>query len=258
MKKYFKIIFIIIGLDPRRLLNTFRFGWRYLREYYSFTRAKHKSQHRFGELSINPRLNEFVSNSAKPTKHYFVQDNFVADFLSEIRPISLLDIGSRVDGYINQIRHICPVTVLDIRHPNYELKNVNHVIGDLMDENSIKRLLKNNDYPIISCLHTIEHIGLGRYGDKIDVNGDSISLSNLFMNMSSGAQLILSVPFSDKPRVEFNAQRVYDLSALRATLPLSACIEEQWLIDDDDCFVDPTKDRSDINFGVIILLLRKG
>ena len=34
-------------------------------------------------------------------------------------------------------------------------------------------------YESVSCLHTIEHIGLGRYGDKINVNGHLNAIENI-------------------------------------------------------------------------------
>ena len=65
------------------------------------------------------------------------------------------------------------VDVLDIRNLDINKKNINFIKGDLMDP----KFTPNKKYKSISCLHTIEHFGLGRYGDKINPNGHIIGFS---------------------------------------------------------------------------------
>ena len=75
--------------------------------------------------------------------------------------------------------------------------------------------------------------------------------------MSENSEMVLSVPFSDVPRIEFNAQRVYDLKCLREILPLEAREIRHWFINDQDEIVNSFDDRDHINFGVVIMLLQK-
>ncbi len=257
MTNIVKIVLILVGFDPRRFINTLLYFPRFLIEYFRFKKSANLLHLQKWKFRFNPRLNEYKSKSAKPTKHYFVQDNLVADLIAKKTPATLLDIGSRVDGYITQVRHVTKVIVADLREPNYVLNNVEHVICDITDPVSVSHLFDRKRFPVITCLHTIEHIGLGRYGDAIDILGDAKALKNIFCNMLENSEMVLSVPFSDAPRIEFNAHRVYDLKCLREILPLEAREIRHWFINDEDEIVNSFEDRGHINFGVVIMLLQK-
>ena len=61
-----------------------------------------------------------------------------------------------------------------------------------------------------ACLHTIEHFGLGRYGDKIDPNGHIKGFNNILKLLSSNAKLYISFPVGGiKTKIIFNAHRVF-------------------------------------------------
>lgn len=62
----------------------------------------------------------------------------------------------------------------------------------------------------ISCLHALEHFGLGRYGDPIDPMGHERGLKNIVGALSCGGRLYISFPISNQPRVGFNAHRVFE------------------------------------------------
>lgn len=61
----------------------------------------------------------------------------------------------------------------------------------------------------LSCLHAIEHFGLGRYGDPIDPLGYERGIANMAQLLKSGGRFYLSTPIGQE-RVEFNANRVFD------------------------------------------------
>jgi SAM-dependent methyltransferase len=61
----------------------------------------------------------------------------------------------------------------------------------------------------VSCLHTLEHFGLGRYGDPIVQDGFDCGFSNMADLLKNGGFFYLSVPIG-APRVEFNAHRIFD------------------------------------------------
>lgn len=60
----------------------------------------------------------------------------------------------------------------------------------------------------LSCLHVIEHIGLGRYGDAINPQGSLLAAAELQRILQPGGRLYLSVPVG-RERVCFNAHRVF-------------------------------------------------
>jgi hypothetical protein len=57
-------------------------------------------------------------------------------------------------------------------------------------------------------MHTIEHIGLGRYGDEIDPQGDIKSINELKRVLKPGGDLLFVTPVG-RSRIEFNAHRIY-------------------------------------------------
>jgi len=71
----------------------------------------------------------------------------------------------------------------------------------------------DNSLESISCLHALEHIGLGRYGDELNYNGWQEGLKELERTLKPGGILYLGVPIG-RERVCFNAHRVFDPSTI--------------------------------------------
>jgi SAM-dependent methyltransferase len=71
----------------------------------------------------------------------------------------------------------------------------------------------------VSCLHVIEHVGLGRYGDTLDAQGDRKAAAELCRILAPGGQLLLVTPMNENPRVTFNSDRYYSLAMVKEMLP---------------------------------------
>lgn len=65
----------------------------------------------------------------------------------------------------------------------------------------------------LSCLHALEHFGLGRYGDPIDPQGFVRGLANMARLLKPGGVFYLSTPIGAE-RVEFSANRVFEPRAV--------------------------------------------
>lgn len=83
----------------------------------------------------------------------------------------------------------------------------------------------------LSCLHTIEHFGLGRYGDAVDPCGHLKGLDQLKQMVEPGGRLYLSTPIGPQ-RVEFNAHRVFAARTLINWFTDGWTIEKLAVIDD--------------------------
>jgi hypothetical protein len=57
-------------------------------------------------------------------------------------------------------------------------------------------------------MHVVEHVGLGRYGDPLDYDGDLKAISELKRVLAEGGDLLFVVPIG-KPKIMFNAHRIY-------------------------------------------------
>ena len=67
---------------------------------------------------------------------------------------------------------------------------------------------KDNSINSLSCMHTVEHVGLGRYGDTVDPEGDVGAAHELGRVINKGGSLLFIVPVG-RPRIQFNAHRIY-------------------------------------------------
>ena len=63
-------------------------------------------------------------------------------------------------------------------------------------------------YDAIITFSSIEHSGLGRYGDPLDPNGDIKTMNNIYDNLKENALLIWGGPVG-KDALSWNAHRVY-------------------------------------------------
>ena len=98
------------------------------------------------------------------------------------------------------------IDVIDIRNlESSEHENINFIQKDMMNKNSLEENITDS----ISCLHAIEHFGLGRYSDKIDVNGHINGFNNIIKMLRSGGKLYISFPIGKRNEVHFNAHRVF-------------------------------------------------
>ena len=57
-------------------------------------------------------------------------------------------------------------------------------------------------------MHVIEHIGLGRYGDKLAPRDDIKAINELKRVMKKNGNLLFVVPIG-LPKIQFNAHRIY-------------------------------------------------
>nr|WP_246513729.1 DUF268 domain-containing protein [Azospirillum picis] len=63
-----------------------------------------------------------------------------------------------------------------------------------------------------SCMHVLEHVGLGRYGDPLDYDGDIKAMTELSRVVKPGGDLLIAVPVGAIPVIQFNAHRIYRFS----------------------------------------------
>lgn len=112
-----------------------------------------------------------------------------------------VDVASQTDlaAYLSKVIR---VTFVDIRPLRVKLDNFESIKG------TVTELPFNNDSThSISCLHVVEHIGLGRYGDQLDPDGTMKAFKELKRVLEPGGNLYLSLPIG-RERVCFNAHRV--------------------------------------------------
>jgi len=141
-------------------------------------------------------------------RHYVYHTAWAARKVSEIKPAFHVDISSSL-YFSSLISAFVPVKFYDYRPADLQLSGLSSEQGNLLHlpfaDNSIMSL---------SCMHTVEHVGLGRYGDPIDPDGDLKAIKELKRVLAPGGSLLFVVPVG-KPKIEFNAHRIYSYDMVR-------------------------------------------
>ena len=135
-------------------------------------------------------------------RHYVYHTAWAARKVREINPKFHIDISSSL-YFSSIVSAFVPVKFYDYRPPNLKLDNLS-----VEKANILSLPFGDNNVSSLSCMHTVEHIGLGRYGDAIDPDGDIKAIKELKRVLAPGGNFLFVVPIG-KPRIEFNAHRVY-------------------------------------------------
>lgn len=136
-------------------------------------------------------------------RHYIYHTAWAARILSKTKPKKHVDISSSL-YFSSIVSAFVPVDFYDYRPPELKLSNLRVDKADLLS-----LPFKDNSVSSLSCMHTIEHIGLGRYGDPLDTEGDIKAINELIRVLSPDGSLIFVVPIGGIPKIMFNAHRVY-------------------------------------------------
>ena len=129
---------------------------------------------------------------------------FASRHLSRLKPEILMDIGSDRHFVIGLLGHF-QVTTVDVRERSPMSDNE---IAMTCDARSLK--LPDGSFDACTSLCVLEHIGLGRYGDELDEQGDCKALKEMVRVLKPGGHLIFSTTITrDKPQIAFNAHRIY-------------------------------------------------
>lgn len=141
--------------------------------------------------------------------HYIYHPAWAIRVLKEINPKKHVDISS-IMSFSTMASAFFKIDYYDFRAPNVLLDNMNFKSADLTN-----LPFESESIESLSCMHTIEHIGLGRYGDSINPEGDKIAISEIQRVVKKNGDILFVVPIG-KPRVVFNAHRVYKYSDIIA------------------------------------------
>jgi len=161
------------------------------------------------KIRIMPCLHDLFEESGATGSEYFWQDLIVARWIFESNPERHVDVGSRMDGFVAHVASFRNIEVFDVRPNSVKIPRVEFKQIDMMDLRSVKALIEENYCDSLSCLHTIEHFGLGRYGDPIDPLGYKKGIENMSLLLKKSGTFYLSTPIG-RERVEFNANWVFN------------------------------------------------
>ncbi|MES2226096.1 MAG: DUF268 domain-containing protein [Patescibacteria group bacterium] len=175
----------------------------FYRDYRAFKKAQDRGEARFPLRKRDFFLALFDKTGHTPfDPHYIYHPAWAARVIAESKPAKHVDIAS-ILSFSTVVSAFVPTDFYDYRPAQVTLPDFSGKRGDLLalpfEDKSIASL---------SCMHTVEHVGLGRYGDPIDPDGDLKAMAELARVLAIGGNLLFVVPVG-AARIEFNAHRVY-------------------------------------------------
>ncbi len=201
-----------LAVDPRRVVNSWRAVPRYVINALTYWRRNRQPSFRIRGRDLQFATSDRFLSAASVRGHYFLQDLWAARHVYRRDVRQHTDVGSRVDGFIAHLLPFCEVTYVDVRPLEAT------VDGLVFRQGSITALpFPDASVGSLSCLHVIEHIGLGRYGDPIDPDGHLKAAAELSRVLRSGGQLLLGTPVG-RERLCFDAHRIFDPATIVAML----------------------------------------
>jgi len=196
LKNYMKISLKLFINKPLTVFSTW---YNFFKDYLLIKKELNLSNEKIN-LSIHPCLLD-KKNYVLNMQYYDYQNAWAFEKILDSKPSELVDIASNI-SFLTFASKLTKVTSIDIRKHNIPVKNLEFKIGDIL----------NIPYPVnsinfLSSLSVIEHVGLGRYGDKIDFNGMQKSINEFTRVLKKEGILLVSIPVGPKDIIEFNAHR---------------------------------------------------
>jgi len=197
----------------------------FISDYFKLKRAL-KSDNRFSlSLSeLNPVLID-KTNTTEFEPHYVYHPAWAARIVAKTNPAKHIDISSILQ-FSTIVSAFVPVEFYDYRPAKLLLSGYKSEHGDLTNLHFPTKSVES-----LSCMHTLEHIGLGRYGDPIDATGDIKAATELTRVLKPGGSFIFVTPVG-KPKIEFNAHRIYSYEQVLALFPALKLVEFSLVPDD--------------------------
>jgi SAM-dependent methyltransferase len=151
------------------------------------------------DVAFTDRLIEypllFQHLDLKPSQSHLLDFGCVEDLL----PMHLCAMGYRVTG-------------LDFRPYPFRHERFDFIQSDILSWQPPK-----NHFDAAISISTIEHVGLGAYGDPVAADGDKIAVAKLLDALKPAGRLILTVPAGRA--VTTATMRIYDPARLRGLAP---------------------------------------
>ncbi len=143
------------------------------------------------------------TNACGFDKQYIYHTAWAARILAETKPREHIDISSAIT-FCTIVSAFIPIKYFEYRPPELLLSGL-----DVSSANLQNLPFETGSVSSISCMHVAEHVGLGRYGDALDPDGDLKTMNELKRVLAADGHLLFVVPVG-KRRLQFNAHRVYD------------------------------------------------
>lgn len=182
-----------------------------------FRYAVRKLLRALGMISIRERENDFVMQSVQQIKQ-----------TNGPKAKRVMDIGSSSSLLpLRMARLGYEVIAVDIRPYPFHHRNLKFICANVTDPSFGLDL---SPIDIVTCISTLEHIGLGHYGDKMAQEGDRLTLAAIHRILKPGGSLLVTFPFIGSFSQD-NFQRIYDPESV------TRLFSEGWRLREEKYFI---------------------
>jgi hypothetical protein len=150
--------------------------------------------------------------------HYFYQALWATQRIAQSRAPFHVDVGSEV-RFVSLLTTHKPTIFLDYRPLKAKVAGLNCLAGDIL-----QLPFQTASVSSLSCLHVVEHIGLGRYGDPLNPLGTRQACTELARVLTQGGNLFFSTPIG-QAITHFNAHRIHTPRQIVSFFPSLELVE---------------------------------
>jgi len=208
--------------DPYFVAKGVRGYFRYFHDWYRY--ANLDNAERITLRDACPQVHDcHAAHEFDP--HYIYANGWALRRILAVRPRQHVDVASQIT-FPSLLAGVIPVVFVDFRPLEVKLTGLQCIGGNLLGLPFADKSVTS-----LSCLHVIEHIGLGRYGDPLDPQGTNKAARELSRILAPGGNLFLAVPIG-RPRLCFNAHRIHSAEQICEKFSELALVEFSGVHDD--------------------------
>lgn len=171
----------------------------------------------YGEV-VSERILEyalcFARLGVKPTQKVSILD--IGCYYSNF-PISLASMGFDVYGI--------DIMPYELTHPNFTF-----IQDDVRDYNFGKK-----KFDVVTCISTLEHVGLGDYGDRKEKSGDLKTVEAVKKVLKKNGVFIITVPFGIRSTT--TSHRSYNWADIMKLMKGFDILEKEFFVEKDSKWI---------------------
>ncbi len=167
----------------------------------------------FPKKTIIEELVDRSSYGSHDVSAELIQFWFASNQLYTAKPKEILDIGSHV-SWLTGVGSNCRIKTIDVRSKKLLLDSEQFCLAEAQNLPFADGCLD-----CVTSLCSLEHFGLGAYGDSIDPYGDIKALDEIARVLCQGGHFIFTTTVTkNESYIVFNTRRVYKVDYLRTLL----------------------------------------
>uniref|UniRef100_UPI00286A04D8 class I SAM-dependent methyltransferase n=1 Tax=Chamaesiphon sp. OTE_8_metabat_110 TaxID=2964696 RepID=UPI00286A04D8 len=176
------------------------------------------------------------------TTERIVEKNFILLSLArlyESNQVKILDVGSAESLLAYELASLnYSVTAIDIRPISLSHPNLKFIKSDICHP-----VLPIASFDCVIALSTLEHIGLGWYGDEVGAGLDRQAVEKIHSLIKPGGSFIMTVPYGQRALTPVH--RIYDRESLQSLVQDFRIVRAAYGIRLDDFTYSVTNDEAE-------------